>query len=105
MRYLNETVTINNASTTTTAALDGSYLAYASAQAVFTDATAAGAFKFQASNDGVHWNDVPNSSQTVATGATTLIPVTQVCYRQIRAAFVSTGGAGTIAITFEAQGF
>lgn len=105
MRYLNETVTINNASTTTTGALDGSYLAYVSAQAVFTDVAAAGAFKLQASNDGVHWNDVPSSSQTVASGATTLIPAIQVCYRQVRAAFVSSGGAGTIAVTFEAQGF
>lgn len=105
MHYMNAPFTINNASTTTTVAVDASQLAYVSASAVFSDGTAAGSFKLQGSNDGSNWLVLPNTAQTVASGAATLIPITQVAYRWIRAAFVSTGGAGTIAVQIHAQGF
>lgn len=108
MRYSNQPYTINNSGTTSTAAIDVSFVTNGSAQAVFTDGAAAGALTFQASNDHLspptNWTTVPSTSQTVTAGATVLIPNTLLCYRWLRATFVSTGGAGTIAITIETEG-
>ncbi len=96
---------INNASTTSTAAIDTNFVYIISAQAVFSDAAGAGSLKFEASNDvkaPTHWNTI-GTAATVASGAVTLLPALTVSYRWIRCTFVSTGGAGTIAITFQSQ--
>jgi hypothetical protein len=101
----NHTATIANSGTKSTAAFEIQFAYAVSAQAVFTDAAGAGSLKFEASNDATaptNWNTV-GTAATVASGATTLLPALTVCYRWIRATFVSTGGAGTIAITFQSQ--
>lgn len=97
------------------AAIPADQLEYASFQAVFGDATAAGSVKLQASNDfdksggtmsftPTHWNDIPSSSQSVASGATTLIPATILAYQFIRVVFTnSSGGSSTITVTMSAR--
>lgn len=103
MRSFNDPVfaAVTNTGTVTSIAIDASYLISATVQAKFTDVAAAGTLKLQASNDNAlptNWNDIPNSSATVASGALTTTPpiAAPFSYRWIRAVFVSSGGAGTI---------
>ena len=111
MRNLNQPFIINNASTTSTQAIDCTNTLRGSAQAVFSDPAAAGTLEFQASDDQTnagnlpadftptHWSVIPGTAQTVTAGATTLIPYTEFSYRWVRVTFISTGGAGTITIS------
>jgi hypothetical protein len=95
-------------------AIPGDFILYGSAQAVFSSGTLGGAFKLQCSNDSVsnlpageapqNWTDIPNTSQTVTSGATALIPSLQVTYKWIRAAWVPSTGTGTITATGLFQG-
>jgi hypothetical protein len=91
-------------------------LVQASAQLVSSSGSNAGAVTLQASNDlppagttvpftPTNWSTVPNTSQTVAAGATVLIPTTLLAYQWIRLAWVPTSGAGTITGTVVALGF
>lgn len=96
---------VANSGTVTSAAILSQFFTSMSAQAKFSDAAAAGTFKLQASNEvssPTNWNDIPNTSQTVASGATTLIPYTLMCYQWVRLVFASSGGAGTITARFKA---
>lgn len=94
------------------AGIDSNQLVSASFQAVFGDAQAAGTFKLQASNDKynarynypegnftpTNWTDIPNQSATIASGASALLTIPNMCYRWIRATYTSTAtGAQTIA--------
>jgi len=84
--------------------------------AVQGDTTAAGTVKLQASNDYVagantgsfsptNWVDVANTSQTVASGATVLIPYTQICYQWVRVVWTeTTPGTSTITAEINVQG-
>ncbi len=106
MNPSNHASVINNASTTSTAAIDTNFVYVISAQAVFSDAAGAGSLKFEASNDPkapIHWNTI-GTAATVASGAVTMLPALTVSYRWVRCTFVSTGGSGTISITFQSQG-
>ena len=113
MRFLNEVAlaAASNTGTVTSAAIDASNLFAASAQAKFTDGTAAGTLVLQGSNDlptpggPTNWSDIPNTSQSVSSGALTLVPRTEICYRYIRVSWTSSGGAGTLTATLQAQGF
>ena len=112
MRFVHQASTINNAGTTSTAALDISSMFASSCVAVFSDGTAAGTLKFQASDDKAAseggtpstWVDLTGSA-SVSSGATTALPKIDVCYNWLRVTFVSSGGAGTIAINTKANGF
>lgn len=110
MRNLCETLVsaVDASVTVYSAALDAQQLYALSAQAKFSSATLAGAFKIQASNDplaATNWSDVSASSQTVASGALTLIPMQQLSYRWVRLAWVPSAGSGNITVTINAQGF
>ncbi len=105
MNFANFPLSLTNSGTTSTAAFETNFVTHISAQAAFSDAAAAGSFKLQASNDPknpTHWNDV-GTPATIAAGALTLLPVFRVGYKWMRATFVSTGGAGTIAIEIQSQ--
>lgn len=107
---------LSDAVTQTSAAFDTWSMYRVSAQAFFSDGTAAGALKLQASNDistannlaidqaPIHWNDIPNSSQTVTAGASVLIPSMEIGYRWIRAVWTPSAGAGNITVSLYAQG-
>ncbi len=93
--------------TTESAAIRAEFITSISAQAWFSDNAAAGNVKFQASNDPVsptHWNDVPSTAQTVAAGATTLIPNTLCCYEWVRVVWTRTGGGGTFTVRVKSLG-
>ncbi len=91
--------------------IDANQLAQASFHAVFSDATAAGTFKIQGSNDvaparnmalidgfaPTHWVDVPNQSASIVAGAQALLTLAPSPYRWLRAVYTNTGaGAQTI---------
>lgn len=94
----------------TSAAIDAVELYAASFQASFGDASAAGTIHLEASNDITHaqyipatftptnWTIVPNTTETVTAGASTLIPYTLSSYRWLRVVFTSSA-AGTTTIT------
>ncbi len=98
---------VANSGTKTSTPIRAAFFYSMSAQAVFSDAAAAGAFKLQASDDPynatpTNWNDIPNTSQTVASGATTLIPNTLCAYQWVRVVWTQSGGAGTVTARFKA---
>ena len=85
--------------------------------AVQGDASADGTVKLQASNDfapaanlqgafsPTNWIDVPNTSQSVSSGASVLIPFTQICYQWIRVVWTySSGASSTITAEINVQG-
>lgn len=93
----------------TGSAIDGSQLISLSAQASFGDAQAAGTFKLQASNDilrqgynpsnftPTNWVDIPNQSANITSGTSSLLTVSQMAYRWVRAVWTMTGtGVQTI---------
>ena len=90
-----------NTGTVTSDAYPAQFLVGATAQASFTDNTAAGSLKLQGSNDPkspTNWSDIPSTATAVASGATTATPplAAYLCYQWIRVAFVRSGGAGTL---------
>lgn len=95
--------------TQVSAAISARLFVYGSIQASFTANDAAGTLSFQASDDvptgtagfaPVNWNDIPNATATVASGATKIIPTQTLAYAWVRAKWVpSGGGAGTITCT------
>lgn len=108
MRNLSKVILyLADASTTVSSdAIDCSQIYATSLQAKFSDVSLAGTFKLQASNDlntPINWSDVATAS--VATGALTLIPMTQLSYQWIRATFVPSAGTGTINVNINSQGF
>ncbi len=92
--------------------IDANQLAQASFHAVFSDATAAGTFKIQGSNDvaparnmalidgfaPTHWVDVPNQSASIVAGAQALLTLAPSPYRWLRAVYASSA-AGVQTIT------
>lgn len=85
----------------------------ASFQAYFSDNTAAGTFKIQASNDvcpfgnvydaanftPTNWVDVPNATATIASGAASIILIPVCSFRSLRVVFISTNGSSTATMT------
>lgn len=109
---------VSDATNQTSKAIDCYSLFRISCQAVFSDTTAAGTVKLQGSNDlssannlpdlqsPTHWSDIPNTSQTVASGASVLVPATEICYRWVRVVWTqTTPGTGTITATVNALGY
>ena len=105
-------VTCNVLSAVDTASANGiqissSQLISASWQIVFGDATAAGTFKIQASNDicnnlyetdnfvVTNWTDIPSATTSIASGASALITLSVINYAWVRAVFVRSGGGST----------
>lgn len=100
---------VANSGTVTSAAVTAVQIIAATCQATFTDGSAAGTLKLQGSNDAAApatWNDIPNTSVSVTSGATSCTPVAAppLCYNWIRAVFVSSGGAGTITARMQTVG-
>jgi hypothetical protein len=86
-------------------------------QAVFGDATAVGTFSIQASNDidtagnlGApfvvkNWTLVPGATTSITAGASSLIALSEVNFRWLRAVYVSTsGGSTTVSVNMNAVG-
>lgn len=105
----------SNTGTKLSAAISSQFMVSGSFQAFFSDSGAAGTLVIQASNDPTellpageapqHWNDIPNTSTSVTSGATTLIPVPVLNYKYIRAKWTQSGGAGTLTVTGFMQGY
>lgn len=115
MRFTPIQYLLANNATTNFAAIQANQVYAISAIAIFSDATTGGSFKLQASNDApsannlpgaftpTNWIDIPNSSQTVASGASAIIPATTLCYQWVRLVWTRTGGAGTLSIFANSQ--
>lgn len=104
-------VTINVSAQST--AIDAAYLLSASVQAVVTG-TVAGTLKFQFSNDQgpsggsfapTNWSDIPSATVSITNGGTYAIAKTDLCYRWIRLAYVTTSGTGTLNAVVQSFGF
>lgn len=117
MRYLNcKVLQASDNQNSSGTQIDANQLIAASFQAVFGDTTAAGTFKIQASNDilttgnpqdftATNWTDIPNGSVSIISGASRIIPLAQMAYRWIRAAYVSTAtGVQTITVHADVAG-
>ncbi len=98
-----------NTGTVLSAAIPAQFFTSMSAQAVFSDAAAAGVFKLECSDDpsntGVaptHWNDVPLITATVASGAVTMLTAPTICYQWVRVSWARSGGAGTVTVRIKA---
>lgn len=102
----------------TSSAIDAVELYAASFQANFGDSTAAGTIHLEASNDITHaqyvpstftptnWTTVPNTTETVTAGASTLIPFTNTSYRWLRVVFTSSvAGSSTITVNMFALSY
>ncbi len=104
---------VANTGTVVSSAIDANFLAYLTAQASFTDGTAAGTLKIQGSNDPANppstssYNDIASAAATVASGALTTTPVlaAPLCYRWVRVSFTSSGGAGTFTVNVHGWGY
>lgn len=95
--------------------IDGSQIFALSAIATYTDNTAAGTLKFQASNDQTNsgniaadftptnWVDVTNGSVSVTTGGTVQVQINPVCYRWYRLVWTRSAGAGTFSVRINGQ--
>lgn len=118
MRHVNDTVlSAVDTGSANGILIDANQLITASFQASFGDATAAGTFKIQASNDPTpagnmalpggfaptNWTDIPSQTATIASGASALLTINYVSYRWLRAVFIySSGGSSTITVNMEA---
>lgn len=105
--------------TASSAAIDANQLYAASFIGQFTDATAAGTLKIQASNDWDNagnlqgfvpasgsWVDVPSASVVIVAGATALVPMpVSISYRWLRIVWTRSAGAGNFTVQMNAQGF
>lgn len=106
----------NTAGEKDSAKVDCQQLFAASFIATFSDAAAAGTLKIQGSNDPcpysnvaadftpTNWADIPSASVVVASGATSTVQISQICYRWIRAAWTRSAGAGTFTVYLNAMG-
>lgn len=102
---------VSNTGTKVSVAIDSRFMTTATLQATFTDATAGGTLTLQGSNDPFeelpggeapqNWVLIPNATWTIASGADTLTQPITICYRWVRASWVSSAGAGT----FNVNGF
>lgn len=92
-------------------------LVSASFQAYFSDATAAGTFKLQSSNDKppagslstgfvvTNWVDIPNQSASIVAGASAVLTVANMSYQWIRAVYTDTAaGVQTISTVADVSG-
>lgn len=84
----------------TTAAVDLGDMIHYSFAASFSSATLAGTLKLQVSNDKTNYVDLSGATDTVASGAYSLINVSAAGYRYVRALWTNSGGSGTMTITF-----
>lgn len=89
----------------------------ASAQAVVTGSSGlSGTLKLRASNDKpaatnlenqfvpTNWTDIPDASVSVTGDGTFLLPAVDLCYRNIRVAWVVSGGTGTLSVNLNTHG-
>lgn len=70
------------------------------------DATAAGTFKIQCSNDIItvkgqapaNWCDIPNATSVMVAGVAPAIVIGNMCFKFIRVVFTRTAGASTVTV-------
>lgn len=95
--------------------VDANQLVSASFHLSYSDGTAAGSFKIQASNDvcgygnvaaaftPTNWVDVPSATATVAAGAQGLVTIANMSYRWVRVIWTqTTPGIGTVTCNMNA---
>lgn len=119
MRQVNTQVLSGaDTATVTGAQIDANQLINASFHLLVGDATAAGTFKIQASNDicpvgqaaqnfvAANWVDIPNASVTQAAATQqALISLTDMSYRWVRAVWTkTTAGTTTVVVNMMAVG-
>lgn len=116
MKYLNcNVLNASDATSENGIQVDANQLAWASFQAIFGDAAAAGTLKVQASNDicpegymaqvftVTNWTDIPSASVAVVAGASVLISKIDLSYRWIRVVYTSSAaGSTTIHVNMQA---
>lgn len=103
--------------TTNGSQIDANQLVSASFHAYFGDATAAGTFKLQASNDicndryqaqifvATNWVDLPNQTAAITSGSSAILTITSSSYRWLRAVYTATAaGVQTIAVHADVAG-
>lgn len=90
--------------------MDSIQIKNVSFQIVFGDATAAGTFKIQASNDicndsyqaqnftATNWSDVPNATASITSGASAIISLQNCAFRWLRAVYTRTSGGSTTVV-------
>lgn len=117
MRFSNDVFTAADTGSVNFAAVDTNQIIAVSALATFSENTAAGTLKLQASNDHsaagnlagafvpTNWVDISGATVTIVAGASVLIPKTEVCYNYIRLVFTRTGGAGTMQVNLCSLGY
>lgn len=95
--------------------IDSGQLIAASFFAYFDDATAAGTFTIEGSNDicnssnlsasftPTHWCEIPSANATVTSGTSAILLLKQVAFRWLRAKYVvSSGGSSNITVIMSA---
>lgn len=108
MHYLNVScLSADDSVSQTSGPLDSNQWVSVSFHAYFGDATAAGTFKIQASNDEnnnnyntqafqpTHWVDVPSQTASIASGASALLTISNCSYRWLRVVYTRSGGGST----------
>lgn len=117
MRFSNDVFTFADTASHNFPAIDTNQVLALSVQASFSENTAAGTVKLQASNDfstagnlagtfvPTNWVDIAGATVTVVAGATVLIPKTEVSYNYVRVVFTQTGGAGTMTVNVCSMGY
>lgn len=96
----------SNASSSNGSAIDVNQIVSASFQIVTTDATAAGTFKLQFSNDlpttdrqnfvPTNWTDIPSASAVMAAGVAPGIVIANMAFSYIRVSFTRSAGAAVL---------
>lgn len=98
--------------------IDSNQLVSASFHIFFSDTSAAGTFKLQASNDPcafgniakdftvTNWVDIPSQTATISSGASAILTVPNMTYRWIRAVYANTAMTpiGNVTVNINALG-
>lgn len=110
MRFLNEAAlnAADASANVSSSAIDAAYLVSCSVQAVLAaGGDAVGTLKLQFSNEAKPstWSDVASASVSVSSAGTYTIGKTELCFRWVRLAYVSTSGAGSLTANIQALGF
>ena len=109
---------LDAASNQVSVVIDAAFIYRFSAQASFSSNGLSGSLQLQGSNDPiagiissttgkpvpVNWSNI-GSAVSVASGATSLIPSQDVCYRWLQVTWTKSGGTGTITVNGNSIGF
>ncbi len=84
----------------TSAGVDLGNITHYSFEGVFSSATLNGNFKLQVSNDDVNYIDLAGASDTITSGGSSLINISDAGYRYVRCVWTATSGTGTLTVQF-----